>query len=189
MNNASGRFPLALLSHLPDNPSAKAIQQSRKSQYQKYSWDVPGGPEVKTPHFYCKGHGFHSGQELRSGKSHGGQRKEYTLIPLTPFILPQMFAVSSVQLSFLFASSTSTPFPFTHQNHTLYLEPEAHLFTRAWSIKKAGWLSHLKNTAKAGTLGKKINRRPQLPGFSVACEPKLFWILFQFSSVQSLSCA
>ena len=138
MNNASGRFPLPLLSHLPDNPSAKAIQQSRKSQYQKYSWDVPGGPEVKTPHFYCKGRGFHSGQELRSGKSHGGQRKEYTLILLMPFILPQMFAVSSVQLSFLFASSTSTPFPFTHQNHTLYLEPEAHLFTRAWSIKKAG---------------------------------------------------
>ena len=130
-------FPSLFLSHLPDNPSAKAIQQSRKSQYQKYSWDVPGGPVVKIPHFYCKGHGLHSGQELRSGKSHGGQRKEYTLTLLALFILPQMPAVRPVQFSFLLTSSTSTPFPFTHQNRTLHLDPEAHLFTRAWSNKGA----------------------------------------------------
>ena len=111
-------------------------------------------------------------------------RPKERIHPDTPYTFHSSPNIHSEFSSTLFASPTSTPFPFTHQNHTLHPDLDAHLLTRAWPNKEGGWLSHLKNTAKVGTLGKKINRRPQSPGFSVACEPKLFLILFQFSSAQ-----
>ena len=126
-------FPSPFLSHLSDNPSAKLSNSLGDSQYQKYSWDFSAGPVVKTPHFHCKGCGCQPSQELRSGMSRGGQRKEYTLI-----LFHSSPNIRSEFSSTLFASHTSTPFPFTHQNHTLYLDLDAHLLTRAWPNKEAG---------------------------------------------------
>ena len=38
--------------------------------------DFPGGSVVKTLHFQCRGHRFHSGEELRSHMSKHGQKKK-----------------------------------------------------------------------------------------------------------------
>ena len=51
------------------------VSTSSLSPVMSPSWDFPGGPVVKTPHFHCRGFGFHPWSGILHALLHGRKKK------------------------------------------------------------------------------------------------------------------